>query len=271
MHIFPFQQVELSAALDAAGQVYVFGTGPVQQFASDVKDFGSKTQAGFTRFRDVVDIWKKRVQPEFNSYVDLTAVTRRTEHDEFRPRTMEAMLRGHTADPQGRGGSNAAARIKDRKSKNIKKKEGALKEREMMLLSVAYPSKFYDVSCNTNTVALWGKNIFHVGFTSNNLMALSAQGEIFAWGGMDHWWDEIEVSSERVGLWRGYTTDRSKLLLMTDKMKHASEMDHQLDKPQIEDGQQVDRDLILYPLPHAYIFCDDVTCSVLYFPMCSSC
>jgi hypothetical protein len=226
--------------MDAGGQVYVFGSGTMQQFSWDVKDFGSKTQSGFTRFYDIVEIWKKRVQPKFNSYVDRTAITRRIELDELRPRTMETVLRALTAEPEGNNErENAKAGIKAKISSRMQKRKNAMKEREKLLLSVVYPSKFYDTQCNVNTVALWGKRIFQVGFTSSNLMALSSDGEIYAWGGLDHWWDQIEKTSERMGKWRGYTTDRSKLLLMTNEMKHASDMNHQLDKPQIEYMPQV--------------------------------
>ena len=57
--------------------------------------------------------------------------------------------------------------------------------------------------------------------------------QIFAWGGTDHWWHEVEPDSYWQTNWRGDTTARSKMLLMTqNKAPPDEEEPHKQDSPE---------------------------------------
>ena len=47
------------------------------------------------------------------------------------------------------------------------------------------------------------------------ILAQSDLGELWTWGGSDHWWYEIEPDAHWQTHWRGDTTPRSQLLLGT--------------------------------------------------------
>ena len=56
-------------------------------------------------------------------------------------------------------------------------------------------SPFRDLSVARNTAALWGKRVVQCAVTSSVAFALSDLGEMWAWGGTDHWWHKFEAES----------------------------------------------------------------------------
>ena len=51
------------------------------------------------------------------------------------------------------------------------------------------------------------------------------QGELWAWGGTDHWWHEVEQDSWWQTHWRGDTTPRSSALLLASHKEEPAEED----------------------------------------------
>ena len=107
---------ELADALDAAGQVYVFGKGPYGQFNTQSQnEFSSSSscylQEGYDRMQR---IWFERVS-EFNA--------------------------------------------------------------------------------NANTVGLWGRSPIDTAISDNVIFVISEYGDIYAWGGNNHFWHDIEPDS----------------------------------------------------------------------------
>ena len=84
-----------------------------------------------------------------------------------------------------------------------------------MTLTRKLPKPFHGVKLSLNTASLWGRRVHHVAVTENVIFALADTGEIFAWGGNQYWWHEIQPDSLYQTKWRGDTTARSQLLLTT--------------------------------------------------------
>jgi hypothetical protein len=87
----------------------------------------------------------------------------------------------------------------------------------------AATSAFHGINAAVNTVALWGRRTKEVAVSDNVMFALTDLGEIYAWGGNDHWWHEVEPDSHWQTHWRGDTTARSKMLLMTHNKQAPEE------------------------------------------------
>ena len=62
------------------------------------------------------------------------------------------------------------------------------------------------VGCNSNTVGLWGRMPCNVAISDNVIFALTESGDIFAWGGTNSFWHEIEPDS----YWQTVSSKRSK-------------------------------------------------------------
>jgi len=176
-------KLELRTALDAAGQVYTLGSGTYNQFAGDVvKDISSKNYR-FEGFSEVYDLWHGRIYPG------------------------ESFLAKDDDDNQKR----VSGKQQDEKleiGKNI-----SVEDPRVELMT----SPFREVTCATNTAALWGRRICQVALCENVAVALSDLGELYSWGGQSHWWHEVEEDAVWQTQWRGDTTARSSTLLMTMK------------------------------------------------------
>jgi alpha-tubulin suppressor-like RCC1 family protein/Ca2+-binding EF-hand superfamily protein len=178
---------ELRSSLDAAGQVYVFGSGSHQQFSHPGLD-SVKTASGFKfeHYDKIISIWKDRVQPE--QLVNRLRLIRRAEQQEERRYNVQAM-----------GGEGVGAI--------------APKERKIDPYEEALVSPFRGLNVATNTAYLWGRRIHHVAISENVIFAVSDRGEIYTWGGQSHWWHEIQPDSVYQSQWRGEITPRSQLLM----------------------------------------------------------
>eukprot|EP00949_MAST-11_sp_MAST-11-sp1_P000971 g971.t1 len=72
---------------------------------------------------------------------------------------------------------------------------------------------FDGLVCAVGTCGLWGRGVEKVGIGENTAFAMTKYGEILAWGGRDHLWDEILPGSRWAKEDRGEMTQRSQLLL----------------------------------------------------------
>jgi hypothetical protein len=79
----------------------------------------------------------------------------------------------------------------------------------------AVQSPFLGLNISLNTASLWGRRVHQVAVSENVLFALSDTGEVFTWGGNSYWWHEIQPDSLYQTKWRGDTTARSQLLLVS--------------------------------------------------------
>ena len=158
-------QVELCKALDAAGQIYVFGRGAMGQFGADAAEGADDVG------RDVVQkLWTRRVTAG----------------------------RADLAD----SGKTGSIEQKDAVDADALRAEMAT-------------SPFVGLCVAENTSMLWGRRVYDVAITDTVIVAMSDLGEMWSWGGADHWWYEIETDAHWQNNWRGDTTPRSQLLLGT--------------------------------------------------------
>ena len=177
-------EVELRSALDTAGQVYVFGGGTFDQFDGFVKKDMSTKSYQQDGFDQMAELWFRRVRPG--------------QIDQGKKGKGEG---GQMPEPEMDAG---AMGIEDPRVE-------------------AATSAFHGINAAVNTCALWGRRTKEVAVSDNVMFALTDLGEIFAWGGTDHWWHEVEPDSYWQANWRGDTTARSKMLLMTENKKPPEE------------------------------------------------
>ena len=188
---------ELRTALDSAGHLYVLGSGVKGQFATQMVEKFRTTKYNFLFSERVIELWKDRVRPE--QLVDRLRAQRRAEQqDEERE-----------ASRNVEGGNELGALGQD--------KADFKKARENMLdpYEEALRSRFHGLKVAMSTAALWGRRIDKCSCSESVIFALSDTGDIFSWGGNNHWWYEIQADSKFQSMWRGDTTARSQLLLGT--------------------------------------------------------
>jgi alpha-tubulin suppressor-like RCC1 family protein len=89
----------------------------------------------------------------------------------------------------------------------------------------AMHSTFTGLNISMSTAAIWGKRIEKCACSENVIFALSDTGDIYSWGGNNHWWYEIQPDSKFQSKWRGDTTARSQLLLGTSNKVNHLHMD----------------------------------------------
>ena len=77
----------------------------------------------------------------------------------------------------------------------------------------AVVSPFKKLITARNTAALWGRRIHHVTMSESVVFALADTGEVYVFGGKNHWWDEIQPDSIYQSTWKGDVTTRSQLLM----------------------------------------------------------
>ena len=169
---------ELRCALDAAGHVYVFGGGAHKQFdAKPYQNFGTK-KFDFQFYERITELWRDRVKPE--QLIDKLKNIRKAEEEE-EARDLD----------RGTSGMGALGKIDAGKQVII----DPYKE--------ACQSPFIGLNVSLNTASLWGRRVHHVAVTENVIFALADTGEIFAWGGNQYWWHEIQPDSLYQTKWRG--------------------------------------------------------------------
>ncbi len=181
---------ELRAALDAAGHVYVIGSGAYNQFDQPVYERLETKKFKFEFFDKVVELWRDRVKPE--QLVDRLRALRRAQQQE----------EDRDAD-RNLSGIGLLAR-------NVGKSKT-----EIDPFIEAQHSPFTGLRVTINTASLWGRRVHQTACSENVIFALADTGEIFAWGGNSYWWHEIQPDSIYQTKWRGDTTARSQLLMGT--------------------------------------------------------
>ena len=188
---------ELRLALDRAGHLYVIGSGVKGQFESpNVENLASEKYT-FQLFERVVELWRDRVKP--GQLTDRLRVERKSQEQEEQ-REAEQNVEGD--NELGALGKEAADRKKALASMIDPYKE-------------ACDSRFHGLNISMSTCALWGKRIDKCSCSENVIFALSDSGDVYSWGGNNHWWYDIQPDSKFQSKWRGDTTHRSQLLLGT--------------------------------------------------------
>lgn len=182
--------------MDSAGHVYVLGSGAYGQFSAQPLPTLDTKKFKFEFFDKVMELWKDRVQPQ--QLVDRLALTRKHEQQE-------------AERDEGRNLSALGA-----VSKQLEKKKTVTDP-----YIEATQSPFIGLNVSLNTASLWGRRVHQVAVSENVLFALSDTGEVYTWGGNSYWWHEIQPDSLYQTKWRGDTTARSQLLLVSIALDQA--------------------------------------------------
>lgn len=173
-------QAELRMAMDAAGQVYVFGKGTLNQFSQTAKEDMSSSSFNLEGQKELQTIWNRRIGAAPNVEQLFEGIMSKKE-------SIQINLREDKKSPHV--------------VKNLDKSEN-----------------LSDKSVNNNTIALWGRRPRQIAISENVMFCLCDSGQIYAWGGNDPWWHELEPDSHWQTHWRGDSTARSKKLLCTEKL-----------------------------------------------------
>eukprot|EP01041_Mallomonas_annulata_P005267 gene5267-10537_t len=214
---------ELRSAMDAAGQVYVFGNGTRNQFSSNSNTSSlnkkSAENMNFDMFEQLLKVWEDRVHPE--QLINTLRLQRRAEDQE---EARQAKLRSDAAAAEKDGiGGGGGKEAKDAENDDTgfvgaigpAKIDFDAHRKLIDPFREAMKSKFRGLNVAINTAALWGRRVHHVAISDNVMFALADTGEIYSWGGHNHWWNELQPDSVYQKKWRGDTTPRSQLLLGT--------------------------------------------------------
>lgn len=162
----------ITHALDAAGQVYVFGRGSHAQFR------GEAYRHHFKDFSKVHDLWTKRVAPIGGSSDHRRSGTHNNAH---RHRTSHVKKR----DEKGKmvtetGVKSAAAEARERAEE--------MRNPEDDDESTGWVDPFLRVNTMVNTSFLWGRGIISVSIGESCAMCVDKDGHVYAWGGNDRWY-----------------------------------------------------------------------------------
>lgn len=181
---------ELCNALDAAGQVYLFGAGSHEQFVGKAVE----PSRIFQHFSHLKRLFTARVAPDGGG-----------NH-----------LKGRTLVQDSLGeGSRGASSPKHSDTKD----PDALMVRDHTGKLVLAGSKrdntspFDGLVCAELCASLWARGVTKVGIGENTAFALTKYGEIIGFGGRDHLWEDILPGSRWAREDRGIMTERSQLLL----------------------------------------------------------
>ncbi|KAG7397607.1 hypothetical protein PHYBOEH_000483 [Phytophthora boehmeriae] len=151
-------RVTLTEALDAAGQVYVFGKGANQRFDSEPRE------PDFVEFMDygvVRDLWQQRICPSPDSTTTSTGVT------------VKNSATGSKGEPTQSKRNHSA--VGKRPSPYRMKFEASARA-------------FTNRQVSKATAFLWGKRVNQVACGPAIAYALTDAGEIFCWGGNKRQW-----------------------------------------------------------------------------------
>jgi len=170
---------ELRKAMDAAGQVYVFGSGTLSQFSKSPKEDMSSNQFKLEGQPKLRKIWNRRIRdsPEID-YV----------FEESLSKKESIRLQKHTHQSTHR------------------------------LEKTALEHTLLNKNVNENTVTLWGRRPKQIAVSESVMFCLCEAGHIYAWGGNDPWWNDLEESNHWHTHWKGNTTFRSKKLMCTEML-----------------------------------------------------
>jgi alpha-tubulin suppressor-like RCC1 family protein/Ca2+-binding EF-hand superfamily protein len=232
-------EIELGGALDSAGQVYVFGGGERAQFQQIAVGENHKSLQP-KGLEYVTELWRKRVAPtaeeveaQRNPKMNIRSWNTKEKQKSQIGQEFEEDMEELEAEMEA-----AAAEEEEKATKaSIAEKEDSIawKKQQETEKETRLVTKFANVNCAANTSVLWGKRVVVTSCAMNNLFALTDLGEIYAWGGQDHWWHEIEAESQWQSKWRGDTTERSQKLLMTS---HVSMPPAELAKEEVDPNEE---------------------------------
>jgi len=185
---------ELRNALDAAGHVYVFGAGTNGQFQADANTLTALAtdKFKFQHFDRILELWTDRIHPQ--QLVNRLKGSRNMAEAEAKRDEDKAM----------QVAAETGAKLQ---SVNLKKKVVIDPYRE------AIASRFKKLHAARSTAALWGRRVHHLTMSESVMLALAESGEVFVFGGKNHWWDEIQPDSIYQTKWKGDVTPRSQLVM----------------------------------------------------------
>lgn len=175
-------RVVLSEALDAAGQVYVFGKGPANCFDGDPvrPDF-----ADFMEYERIDELWRERVRPDANAAVK----PRGPETDE---KSTFDKLHSASADQVALPATAATAVLQSHSRITLVAAARAFANRQVSLM----------------TAFLWGKRVQSVAVGSVVAYAVTDTGEVFCWGGKQRAWRYFYDHSTLEAGASGYSVER---------------------------------------------------------------
>ncbi|KAL4102576.1 hypothetical protein PRIC1_006321 [Phytophthora ramorum] len=188
-------RVTLAEALDAAGQVYVFGKGAYQRFDSEPRepDFVEFMEYGVVR-----ELWQQRVCPLTGiSSVSTGGAASTTKNDvKSSSKTKTERVGSHSAGAKsihGNGDDNS-------NNSNVNGEKRSSPSRTKLETSArAFASR----QVSKATAFLWGKRVHQVACGPAVAYALTDAGEVFCWGGNKrHWryfYDEATAPNELSG------------------------------------------------------------------------
>jgi len=177
-------RVTLAEALDAAGQVYVFGKGAYQRFDCEPKepDFVEFMEYGVVR-----ELWQHRVCPEIGASplsAGSAASAAKSASSVKVKETKSATTK--PADAEAKDNNNNRADNTNRPSPSRTKIETSAR---------AFASR----QVSKATAFLWGKRVSQVACGAAVAYALTDAGEVFCWGGNKRVWryfyDEATATS----------------------------------------------------------------------------
>ncbi|KAG1687180.1 hypothetical protein DVH05_005346 [Phytophthora capsici] len=182
--------VTLAEALDAAGQVYVFGKGAYQRFDSEPKrpDF-----VDFMEYNVVRELWQQRVCP--------------------------------TSETHTSGKSSSGLKVPEIGPSD----DGSCKNNEIRHLSPsrmkleASARAFTNRQVSKATAFLWGKRVSQVACGTAVAYALTDSGEVFCWGGNTRQWkyfyDEATANANSSTNGSSHSTVRHPLTARSEMLK----------------------------------------------------
>ncbi|KAG7387160.1 hypothetical protein PHYPSEUDO_014680 [Phytophthora pseudosyringae] len=180
--------VTLAEALDAAGQVYVFGKGAYQRFDSEPKepDFVDFMEYGIVR-----ELWQQRICPSIGTSTNATASSKSDEKNSSGSKATRTQSASRSA-----GMKRTNSGDKD-SSSNSGDGDTRLSPSRTKLETSAHA--FANRQVSRTTAFLWGKRVNQVACGAAVAYALTDAGEVFCWGGNKRQWryfyDEVTAAN----------------------------------------------------------------------------
>ncbi|KDO31373.1 hypothetical protein SPRG_03990 [Saprolegnia parasitica CBS 223.65] len=215
-------QDELAAALDAAGQVYVLGTGQYDQFTSAP---ATRDPLLYDGYKSVSAIWEARVQPTYVPPVvklkplDPTRAKDSTSTAVSETKTLPKTERKPSPEkipfvrrrPENAGWVDSSPPKLDRLLWKPKPQEATETPDESSVSDFETDDelltkflddrqyvrslRFQSIHPMPNTGWLWGRQVTHATITDSIAYAMTASGQIYCWGGQNKWWKGLAAET----------------------------------------------------------------------------